>query len=558
MADDFLGNQHDIIDDRIDVLSRGTLALTVSCARCHDHKFDPIPTADYYSLYGVFASSHEPNNDPSPLRLVDKPQPHEPVVFIRGNPGNHGEKIPRRFLTALSDDQSPPFSNGSGRLELATKIASDKNPLTARVAVNRIWMRLFATGLVDSPSDFGVRTPAPSHPELLDHLAAYFVKHNWSRKQLIQYIVTSETWRQSSDARPDVETIDPGNRLLSRMPRRRLDFEAFRDSVLSVAGILDSTVGGKSANITSQPFTNRRTVYARIDRQNLPGTFRTFDFASPDNHSPKRFETTVPQQALFGLNSPFIMQHAEKIAAAGAGVDRPQMVDGIFQSILQRPPTAEEFRNAVSFLQQTSDFASATASLSPWRYGYGEVTSDRAKFQNFVDYPSFSNGRWGGGPKLPDPKLGWSFLSKTGGHTGNDLKHATARRWVATSSGTLRISSTAKHLTDKGDGIIAHIFHNGASATSVKLHNRGEALNAKELAINPGDTVDFVADLNRTPDHDSFDWRIKVEFATSDTTAKTISRSDADFSGTGENNRLSPEAQLAQILLLSNEFMFVD
>lgn len=180
----FLNNPHDIIDDRIDVVSRGLLGLTVSCSRCHDHKFDPISIGDYYSLYGVFASSEEPKNEPSTLRMVDRQNPVEPVIFLRGQPHNRGDKVPRRFLTALSGPDAAPFQKGSGRLELAESIASPDNPLTNRVMVNRIWAQLFGRGFVETPSDFGVRTEQPTHAELLDYLAWDFVHQKWSIKSL--------------------------------------------------------------------------------------------------------------------------------------------------------------------------------------------------------------------------------------------------------------------------------------------------------------------------------------------------------------------------------------
>jgi mono/diheme cytochrome c family protein len=312
----FLNNQHDIIDDRIDVVTRGMLGLTATCARCHDHKFDPIPTADYYSLYGVFASSDEPKNEPSTLRLVDREQPVEPVIFQRGSPGNRGGRVPRRFLTAISAADAVPFSDGSGRLELANAIANRNNPLTGRVAVNRVWLHLFDRGLVDSPSDFGVRTDPPTNPELLDYLTVSFMDNQWSMKSLIRQIVSSETWQQSSDRRLDAEAVDPENRLFARMNRTRLDFEAQRDSVLAVSSRLDQTIGGTSVDITKEIQSGRRTIYARIDRQNFPGLFRAFDVASPDAHAAKRFQTTVPQQALFEFNSPFVMEHAVEIAKA--------------------------------------------------------------------------------------------------------------------------------------------------------------------------------------------------------------------------------------------------
>ena len=144
----FINNKHDIIDDRIDVVARGMMGLTVTCARCHDHKYDPITTADYYALYGVFDSSREPNEAERPLLMVDAETPVEPVVFVRGNPSNRGPQVPRRFLRCLSKSEPQPFQRGSGRLELAQAIASPDNPLTARVWVNRVWLHLFGQGLV--------------------------------------------------------------------------------------------------------------------------------------------------------------------------------------------------------------------------------------------------------------------------------------------------------------------------------------------------------------------------------------------------------------------------
>ena len=373
----FLNNQHDIIDDRIDVVTRGMLGLTATCARCHDHKFDPIPTADYYSLYGIFESSDEPKNEPSTLRLVDRDKPVTPVIFRRGSPGNRGAAVPRRFLTALSAADAPVFTDGSGRLELAESIASRNNPLTGRVAVNRVWMHLFNRGLVDSPSDFGVRTDPPTHPELMDYLTISFMDHHWSMKSLIRQIVMSETWQQSSDRRPDAEAVDPENRLFARMNRTRLDFEAQRDAVLQVAGRLDPTVGGKSVDVTTDTESPRRTIYARIDRQNFPGLFRTFDMASPDTHAPRRFQTTVPQQALFQLNSPFIMNRAMEIAQASESAvgtsDPSARIRSLFIKVLRREPVPaeiEQFTDYVTRLHQVQqeDFRDSPAApkLGAW------------------------------------------------------------------------------------------------------------------------------------------------------------------------------------------------
>lgn len=588
----FLNNRHDIIDDRIDVVTRGTMALTVACARCHDHKFDPISIEDYYALYGVFDASEEPEEKPllGPLRetesyrqfleekekllaeqeevaraevrdflttergrigdyllaahladqthpddlaafagqrkviprilerwiaflrepaqlrnpvlapwfalieapegkwaavvedfsagladsvggssqsmhslvvhalsedrpqtleeaaqvynrlggeieksareagkaggakdtsgpnprpdpdreglrqllfaedapanlpeeeardlirrrirnktvelrkrlealnwthpgapargmvLKDRPNPGQPRVFRRGNPANPGNEVPRRFLTVLAGPAPPPFQHGSGRLELARAIASRDNPLTTRVWVNRVWGWHFGTGLVRNASDFGVRTAAPVQLKLLDWLAAAFMEQNWSTKYLHRLILLSNTYAQSSQHRPGMEAADPENNLWHRFPQLRLDFEAMRDSLLAASGNLDLTIGGQPVDIIDPPYTVRRTVYGFIDRQNLPGLFRTFDFANPDTTSPGRFYTTVPQQALFLMNSPFVLEQARGL------VRRPQIqkahskadkVRALYRLLFQRPPESREYQLANQFL----------------------------------------------------------------------------------------------------------------------------------------------------------------------------------------------------------------
>jgi mono/diheme cytochrome c family protein len=583
----FLNNENDIIDDRIDVVTRGTLGLTVACARCHDHKFDPIPTKDYYALHGVFASSTEPGelpllgpvraspeyddylkqkakieaeipefkkreiakfhselcqhvgdyllgahdaprtedvskfelyagerklnpavlrrwisqldahtlkpepvfapwmglvsltnlctgakallagvtNDPTkanrtlvealaergcaslaeaaevynqlfkavdaewrealsaaakahqptpatlpnpereelrqalygegvpvnlptaeaeailnrqitegtaPLRnkiaelgwthpgaprramaLVDRATSANSHVLIRGNPASPGEEVPRRFLQILSGPSSLPFTNGSGRLELARAIASPSNPLTARVYVNRVWLHHFGEGIVNTPGDFGVRTEEPAQRPLLDFLAASFVESGWSTKALHRLILLSSSYQQSSMGRPPGLKTDPDNRLLGRMNRQRLDFEALRDTLLAISGKLEPSMGGPPVDIEREPFPTRRTIYALIDRQNLPSLFRTFDFANPDTSNQGRFRTTVPQQALFLMNSPFVIEQARSLAQRpeikGAWVPAEQLA-ALYHLALQRPPAHWELRLGEQFI----------------------------------------------------------------------------------------------------------------------------------------------------------------------------------------------------------------
>jgi uncharacterized protein DUF1553/uncharacterized protein DUF1549/cytochrome c len=566
----FLNNQPDIIDDRIDVTFRTFQGLTVTCARCHDHKYDPIPTKDYYSLYGVFASSQEPKDLPliedvkdtpevrafeaelkkredaaretydklkagyqaklrspaavaeylravrdafgggrdqlstvaadrkliavvlgswqkylagrpkddpvfrvflglasvpdaefpakapavlaealktkahpavaaafakppgtfrdvcetyaklltapgddkalasvlgsgGPLDLGDRQYMRvlsvaeqqnvralrrkadewkakspvaparamvmtdgpktEPVVFLRGNPNNPGPRVPRQFPEVVAGKDRKPFADGSGRLEMAKAIADPKNPLTARVMANRVWGHLFGHALVRTPSDFGTRSDPPTHPELLDWLAARFVESGWSVKNLHRLIVTSATYRQSSAAPPELTKADPENRLLAHMSRKRLTFEGLRDGLLTAAGRLDPAVGGRSVDLFKEPFSTRRAVYGFIDRQNLPGTFRSFDVALPDTHAPQRFTTTVPQQALFLMNAPFVLEQATALAGRVREMDPVARVAELYRLAYSRRPTADEVKLALDFV--LSPPADGTK-LGPW------------------------------------------------------------------------------------------------------------------------------------------------------------------------------------------------
>lgn len=551
----FLNNTHDIIDDRIDLVTRGLMAVTVSCARCHDHKYDPISQADYYSLYGVFASSDEPGGEPSPLRLVDRPQPVEPVIFLRGSPGNRGPAIPRRFPVALSPPSAPVWQTGSGRLELAHAITSKDNPLTARVAVNRVWLHLFGQGLVQTPGDFGVRTDKPQHSELLDWLAAEFMASGWSRKSLLRTILRSETYRQSSDRRPDAELVDPENRLLARMNRLRLDFEAQRDSVLVASGQLDRTVGGPSADLAGDPAVTRRAVYARIDRQNLPGIFRTFDLASPDAHAPRRYQTTIPQQALFYLNNTFVLNQSTEIAriTGAAGEDR---IAAVFAQVLRRSPTPAELTNCRSFLQSVTELQQH-AGQGGWQTGWGSLPENSLTVADFQNLTVVREGRLQGGDQLPDPQLGWVFLSRNGGHPGNDLQHCAIRRWTADNDCRLLLHGVLKHDSDQGDGIRLRVLASDNRLLAETIATNGtQTIAAAGIQLKAGQFIDFVVDCRTNPGHDSFRSKFVVTQAVDGQPAR-IWNSELDFRE-APAPRQDPWAQLAQTLLLTNEFSFID
>jgi hypothetical protein len=289
--------------------------------------------------------------------MKDAAQPLDPRVFIRGNPGRPGKPVPRQFLKVLAGPERKPFLKGSGRLELARAIVDPANPLTARVLVNRVWHWHFGQGLVQTPSDFGVRSDPPSHRELMDHLARGFIAGRWSIKALHRQIMLSNTYQQSSDLRPECQVKDPRNLWLWRFNRQRLDFEALRDSILAVSGSLDRSAGGPPVAISEPPFPPRRTLYGFIDRQNLDGTYRTFDFAVPDATSPRRFVTTVPQQALFLMNSPFILEQARRLAEQVSKDARsPQdLVSRTYRRVLGRQPSPRELELGTVFLVRAKE-----------------------------------------------------------------------------------------------------------------------------------------------------------------------------------------------------------
>jgi cytochrome c553 len=613
----FLGNQHDIIDDRIDLVTRGLLGLTVACSRCHDHKYEPVSTADYYALHGIFASCSMPDplpaigepppgpqaeafatklgelaaavtahetavhvravreavahaadyfcevarptpraadNRPPKLadgyeleqllldrlqRLLDKAEPTHPIlgawaavrgksdaeigpaleaigatsisppeprdpkgvnplvlqeivsakpttlrqlaemyarlvarvapeaaggpamepeepsevaalrrlfgvegsplvvpradtmrvatraeqtelrkrkkeitkhmaeaaggppramalfdadqpvdshILLRGNPARPGDTVERRLPQLLGG--AAVARDSSGRLDLARAIVSPDNPLAARMIVNWAWTHHFGRGLVDTPGDLGLRGEPPSNPQLLDDLARRFIDEGtWSLRWLHREIVTSRTWRQSSATRDDLVQRDPDNRLLGRANRRRLDWEAWRDSLLVAAGTLDQQRhGGPGVNPLSETAMHTRSLYSRVDRQDVPGILRVFDIANPDTAVHVRTRTTVPQQSLAVLNAPLVVAAARQVAAR---VDR-ELADtwcpdaratALWRAVLGRDPSPEERQQVRDWLAGES--ASTAQPADVWqRLAHALLAT--AEFQ-FVD-----------------------------------------------------------------------------------------------------------------------------------------------------------------------------
>jgi hypothetical protein len=519
---------------------------------------------------------------PRQAMILEEIEPaHNPRIFLRGNASRPGEEVPRQFLAVLTPDRKP-FEQKSGRLEMAQRIASKDNPLTARVFVNRVWAGHFGAALVRTQSDFGLRSEAPSHPELLDYLARTFMDDGWSIKRLHRAIMLSSTYQQSSEHREECAAKDAENRLLWRMNRRRLDWEASRDTLLAAAGDLDRSVGGPAVEITMHPFSTRRTVYARIERQNLPSVFRAFDFASPDAHAPQRFTTTVPQQALFLLNGPFIAQRAARLVERDDvrdAADPAVRVRQMYAAILGRRPTAEELSLGLQFVARDD---APPPPLSPvevlaeaWQYGYGGYDESTKRVGRFTEFSHFTGDAWQAAPELPDTHTGWVMLNTEGGHTGKDQAHAAIRRWVAPRAGVVRVDGSLKLAAEKGDGVRGRIVSSRSGPAGewiVEVKKKGEAAKpvpteAKDIAVHAGDTIDFVVDLRENQENDAFTWTVAVQLEAVQLESAERASNAADnltswdSAATFRKPRAPPLgiwARYAQVLLMSNEFVFVD
>jgi hypothetical protein len=449
---DSVNYMHLTYQDTIDTLGQSVLGLTVGCARCHDHKYDPITAADYYALYGIFKSTNyafpgdestkrpgdmtplvpaeqlatlrkpydeqlaaldaeineaeeakkplveqqkaEPENEELKKKLeqadaaiVDLKTKKEQLRFgppfpttygvtdgkgenvtiqKRGEPTRPGDEVARRFLTVLGGDPVPADEPGSGRRQLADWLTRPGNPLTARVIVNRIWQHHFGQGLVVTENDFGIRGSAPTHPELLDWLASRFIESGWSIKSLHRLVMSSQAYRRSSGQSEACAAVDPGNSLLWRFSRRRLDAEEIRDSLLVVSGRLDSNPGeghpfpavntwGFSQH---NPFmsiyeSTKRSVYLMTPRLGRHPFLALFDGADANASTPDRAVTTVPTQALFWMNAPLLHEESQAFARRLLGEsDAKACIELAYRTALARRPDEAEIAACRSFVDR--------------------------------------------------------------------------------------------------------------------------------------------------------------------------------------------------------------
>jgi hypothetical protein len=308
-------------------------------------------------------------------------------IYLRGNPEREGDVAPRCFPRILAGDQPPPFTQGSGRLELAQAIASPKNPLTARIFVNRVWQYHFGKGIVATPSNFGKLGARPTHPELLDHLATRFLASGWSIKALHREILLSATYQLSCARDERNAAADPANQLLWRMNRQRLDVEAWRDALLAASSELDGQIGGPPANL-GDAGNKRRTLYGKISRHQLDGLLRLFDFPDPNITSDSRPVTIVPLQQLFVLNGEFMIARARNLAAklAAEEKDDDARIRKAFVRLYGRPASARDVQIGLAFLRAPEASVrpgEAKDALSRWEQ-YAQVLLSANEF-TFVD-----------------------------------------------------------------------------------------------------------------------------------------------------------------------------
>jgi hypothetical protein len=492
------------------------------------------------------------------MAVEDVPSPVIAHVFVRGNPNNPGAETPSHFLSCLSVGDPAPFHKGSGRLELAQAITAKQNPLTARVIVNRVWLYHFGAGIVRSPSDFGLRGDPPTHPELLDYLAIRFMESGWSLKKLHRMILLSATYQQSSQDNPEARRQDPENQLLWRMNRQRLDIESLRDSLLAVSGQLELGAGGPPFSLTAIPPVPRRTLYGFIERGRVPVFLSSFDFASPDQHAPIRFSTTVPQQALFLLNSTFVAEQARHLAQRSEkeSGDPAKRLQALYHFVFGRNASPAEVELGQRFLAAPAHEEAAETEPSVWRYGFGEFDASAGRAKSFTPFSYFEDA-WQSAPTLPEPVSGNAQLRASGGEPGDGPQHAVIRRWVSPVAGKIDIEGSLKHdQTDlfTGDGVRARVVSSRDGELAFWIVNgTGAETKLSGIAVEKGDTIDFIVDGRADTENDSFTWapKIRLETAGKEWNAST------DFRGPAARP-LTVWERYAQVLLQSNEFAFVD
>jgi hypothetical protein len=520
-------------------------------------------TRDNYNALLRAVNDMKAGHPGSPARahaMVDADKPKDSYVMVKGNPGNRGAVVPRQAPEIIAGAERKKFKEGSGRLELAQTIVSKENPLTARVMANRVWLHHFGEGLVPTPDDFGVRSEPPSHPELLDYLAARLIEDGWSLKKLHRLMMLCATYQQSSEDNPRFAQIDPGNKYYWQMNRRRLDFEALRDTILQIGGRLElEPMGGAGVRLDAEPYPTRRSVYAYIDRARIPSMFQAFDFANPDLITGKRNETIVPQQALFMMNSPLVVEQAKNLTlrpdfkAQARAEDRIKL---LYKLIYQRVPTELETRLALDYIRSEYGVTTADAGAMAWEYGYGEFDQSANRLDSFVQLTTFDGRAWVLGNRQASGRIGKVSLTAKGGVPGNGGQHGAVRRWTARRDGFIAIDGIlGGQSKTPGDAVRGWIVSSGTGLLGT-YNPQSTQMPTKlpRVLVKRGHTIDFVV-----AGKGQFTWAPTIRFIEGVKPGEVPEwNADKDFSGKVASKQLEAWEKFAQVLLETNELTFVN
>jgi hypothetical protein len=398
--------------------------------------------------------------------------------------------------------------------------------------------------------------------------------HDWSMKELHRYIVLSAAYRQTSDPEAAgvaaaqikaAEKVDPQNGLFWRMNKKRLDFEAMRDALLLVSGQLDMSIGGHAVEMFSDKMSIRRTVYGFVDRQNLPGLLRSFDFASPDASSAMRFQTTVPQQALFLMNGPFSVNASRKFAEEVTEDSHTDLerVFSLYRAAYQRAPSPEEAVASLRFLKADRARPPFTPPASTWQYGTGEYHETADKVKGFKPFGYFASKeqKWQEGEVYPaKSEFGYASLGAKTGHPGRTPATAVARRWISPVNGVIKVRGELGHDSADGDGVRARLISDrqGKLGEWVAKHEKKKT-KVDTIEIRKGEALYFIVDCRTNDGFDSFEWDPGISVSGGGAEDGRSWSASKDFHDPSEIPKpLDSLGKLAQILLASNEFVFED
>ncbi|MCA9047240.1 MAG: DUF1553 domain-containing protein [Planctomycetaceae bacterium] len=484
------------------------------------------------------------------LRALVEPVGHVPEtkLFHRGDHQQPKQSVmpasltvtepEHQVVTFAADDESVPTSGR--RLAFARWLTSDRQPLFARVIVNRVWLHHFGRGLVATPADFGKLGAAPTHPELLDWLAAEFTTHGWSLKYLHRLIMTSAVWQQSqvapdaaektttTDGSAAAQAVSDSTVVPDVYPLHlvRLNAESIRDRMLAVSGSLDRTPFGPpvaikeddTGQIIEDGKPTRRSIYLQIRRSKPVAMLQAFDAPVMETNCECRSVSTVATQSLMLLNSRFVLDQAAAFAD----------------------------RIAAEPVELPADFTDRLAPLpklpaEQWSYGYGTFDEEQRQTASFLPLTHWTGSQWQAGPTLPDAEQGWVLLHAAGGHP-DVPQRAVIRRWTVPADGTVSISGMLSHPSENGDGVCGRVVHsgfeNGCRGQWIVQHSSADTTVA-EFAVGAGQTIDFITDCRENQTSDSFNWPVTLAWKPNSGSPRTIVSTE-QFGGPAESKDALP------------------